>query len=120
MIKFTSKLCGSVEAEIIAVLNKANIQGLDFSGATRSYGQTETTFKIVATIKGTQTRKEAGLELYCDFHDIDPKQKGKKGETIIDYRPKAHKHKLVYRTVRGAEYIIGAADWKRRILKIAA
>ena len=115
---FTNKNTGSIEKQIIDILNKAGIKGmeLDFSGATRSYGRTETTFKIVATVKGNVTRKDAGLAPYLHANGIDIDKKGRKGEQIFDYRPKASKHKLIYKTKRGAEYIIGADDWKNRIL----
>ena len=110
--KFTPKTVTDLENEIVRVLQEAGIEGVQFRGNTRSYGSTETTFKIVANLEGTQTREDAALEAYCKLHKINPKKKGKKGEEIIGFRPRATRHPLIFRTVRGAEYVTDAERWK--------
>jgi len=115
--KFTSKLTGSVEAQIVAALNAANIKGIDlvFSGATRTFGRTETTFKIVATIKGNTNRKDQAFIDACKYDNIDVTKLGRKGEKLIGYRPRATRHPYIWRTVRGAEYIGSASRWKSKL-----
>ena len=110
--KFTNKNVSSIEDQIVAACNAAGITGVSFSGATRSYGATETTFKITANIAGTTSRVDAAFESACKRDGIDVNVKGKKGQKLIGYRPRATAHPYIYETVRGAQYIGSANRWK--------
>lgn len=112
--KFTNKTCTTIEDQIVAILNKSGL-GVTFEGATRSYGTTETTFKIVGTIVGNKSNKDQAFDDACFAHDIDKTVKGRKGEMLIGYRPRARRHPFIYRTVRGAEYILDARAWKNKL-----
>ncbi len=113
--KFTNKSVTDLENEIVRVLEAAGIKGVSFSGNTRTYGRTETTFKIIAQLDGTQSKADAGLEAYCKSEGIDPTKPGKKGEKITGYRPRATKHPLIFTTARGAQYITDARRWKMKL-----
>ena len=76
MIKFTSSNVDRMEDEMVAVLNKYGFKNVVFSGDTRTYGSHETTFKIVANIKGTKSNKDSALEMYAKMDGIDPSKTG--------------------------------------------
>ena len=111
--QFTSKNVGTLEQQIVAVLNEAGITGVSFEGITRSYGKTETTFKIKAQIDGTTSRADTQFEQACSYNDIDATVKGAKGQTLVEFHPRKHKYPFIYTTVRGARYKTDAAGWKR-------
>jgi len=113
--QFTNKNVGSIEDQIVAACEAAGITGVSFSGITRSYGKTETTFKIKAQIEGTTSRADLEFDRACEWNDIDATVKGRKGETLVEYHPRKHKYPFIYTTVRGARYKTDAAGWKRLV-----
>ncbi len=104
MIKFTSSNVDRMEDEMVAVLNKYGFKNVIFSGNTRSYGTHETTFKIVANIKGTQSSKESHLEMFAKIDGIDISKTGHKGETILEYHPRKRKYPYIYASRSGKRY----------------
>ena len=111
--QFTNKNVGTIEDQIVAACEAAGITGVSFSGITRSYGKTETTFKIKAQIEGTTSHADMEMDYACKRHAIDPTVKGAKGQTLVEYHPRKHKYPFIYTTVRGARYKTDAAGWKR-------
>ena len=109
MIEFTSSNVGKMEDEMVAVLNKYGFKNVEFTGNTRSYGSTETTFKIVANIKGVKSKKDSNLELYAKMDGIDHTKTGRKGETIVEYHPRKRKYPYIYISRSGARYKGSAA-----------
>lgn len=96
--KFTNKNITSLENQIVELLNEAGL-GIEFTGNTRSYGSTETTFKIVGVIDGAKTRGQAALESAAKHDGIDITKVGPKGEILVDYHPR--KFKMPYIMRRG-------------------
>ena len=113
--QFTNKNVGTIEQQIVAACEAAGITGLSFKGSTRSYGKTETTFKIIAKVDGATSRADAEFARACKWNDIDVTEKGRKGETLVEYHPRKHKYPFIYTTVRGARYKTDAAGWKRLV-----
>ena len=111
--QFTSKNVGSIQDQIVAACEAAGITGVSFSGITRSYGKTETTFKIKAQIEGTTSHADLEFDFACKTNGISKTKKGAKGQTLVEYHPRKHKYPFIYTTIRGARYKTDAAGWKR-------
>jgi len=101
--QFTSKNTGTIEQQIVKLLNEAGL-GIEFTGNTRSYGATETTFKIVGVIEGAKTRGQAALESAAKHDGIDITKVGPKGEILVDYHPRKYKKPYIMRR--------GTTEWK--------
>ena len=104
MIKFTSSNVDKMEDEMVALLNRYGFKNVVFTGATRSYGDTETTFKILANIKGVKSSKESNLDIFAKMDGIDPSKTGHKGETILEYHPRKRKYPYIYASRSGKRY----------------
>ena len=111
-VKFTPSNVRQIEEEIVEVLNKYGFKNIEFSGNTRSFGSHETTFKIVGNIAGTQSTSSIELEHHCKIDGIDPKQKGAKGETLVEYHSRKRKYPYIYASVSGKRYKTSASGWK--------
>lgn len=113
--KFTAKNVGSIQAQIVAACEAAGITGVSFTGATRSYGATETTFKIIAKVEGTTSRADQDLIDACYVHEIDLAKKGRNGETLIEYHARKHTYPFIFTTTDGGRRKTDARGWKNLV-----